>query len=632
MPKVQVLSADVIARIAAGEVVERPASVVKELMENSLDAGAMKIEVNLTGGGKQLIQVKDNGGGIAREDMEALFYRHATSKLSSKEDLDNILSLGFRGEALYSVSSVAELALKSRAAGQGEAWEIKVHGGARQMILPAAMPANGTDIRVEELFFNTPARKKFLKSDHGEFGQAADVFLPYALLYPQKHLVLTHNGRVVYDLSPEGSGAARAARALALPVEHIITLDKTQQGEAHISGLLGDINVQRPRRDLQFVFVNGRPVQSKGLLFHLNDVYRLILPEGVHPFFVLYLEIPPQEVDVNIHPAKREVRIKDEARIGSMVRRAVEQALMTKGQAKEAVAVFPFEPGVMPADQADQGLAPGRLLFGPGQRSAVPAFVPRPASAAGAVPGHSVSAAPSRAVEPVKAEAQSFFAFTGQLAARRDDSLKERLLHARFLGTFICKYHLFEEGEGLFVVDQHAAQERILFELFTRQMRSGVMEVDRLLAPLVVRLSPRELLTWENLKAQLDALGFESALLGEGAVALQAHPRLIKAPEAAFRALLSDEDKAGAERPVANSRPGDALPGGGRPSQEFLAGLSRRACRASVMSGERMHSDEAREQLKRLMDCDDPFTCPHGRPVFIELKSSFLDRQFLRTS
>ncbi|MEI6438291.1 MAG: DNA mismatch repair endonuclease MutL [Candidatus Omnitrophota bacterium] len=575
MPKVRLLPADVIAKIAAGEVVDRPASVVKELMENSLDAGATRIEVHLTGGGKQLIQIRDNGSGIAREDLDSLFARHATSKIRTNEDLDSILSLGFRGEALYSVSSVAELTLKSRAAGANDAWEVKVRGGEKQAPVPAAMPSSGTDIKVEEIFFNTPARKKFLKSDTTEFDQTAQVFLPYALLYPDKHFILTHNGRGVYDLPPEETGAPRAARALALKAEHIITLDRVTQGDITISALLGDINIARPRRDLQFVFVNGRPVQSKGLLFHLNDVYRLIMPEGLNPFFVFFLEIPPSEVDVNIHPAKREVRIKDEGRVGSMIRRSVEQALMTRGGPKEVKAdIFSFEPGVAPEPA---GFPPERMVFSPGPRSAA-------------------------------SPAPDFFSFTEQVAAKRDDTLKDRLSRARFIGTFIRKYHLFEEGDGLFAVDQHAAQERIMFELFSAQMASGKMEVERLLTPIVVRLAPREILLWESVKEQLDGLGFESALMGEGAVALQAYPRLIKAPEAAFRSLIADEVKGLANKDI----------------------LARRACRASVMTGENMHGDEAREQLKRLLACADPFTCPHGRPVFIELKTSFLDRQFLR--
>ncbi len=617
------MSLDVIAKIAAGEVVERPASVVKELMENSLDAGASRVEVHLTAGGKTRLQVRDNGQGIPREDMELLFSRHATSKIRSGADLDALVSLGFRGEALFSVSSVSELTLKSRAAGAAEAWEVKVRGGDRQRPSPAVLPSQGTDILIEEIFFNTPARKQFLKSDAAELDQAVNVFLPYALLYPQKHFVLTANGRGIYDLAAEAKGAARAARALALKAEYIITLENATNGAMALGGFLGDINIQRARRDLQFVFVNGRPVQSKSVLFHVNDVYRLIMPEGTHPFFALFLTVPPQEVDVNIHPAKREVRLKDEGRVGSLIRRAVEQALMTKGGPKQLVSrglvspeIFTFQPRPGAGAGGDagrsvsgqEGLPPDRLVFGPNQRSEVPSFIPSGSFHDG-----------RKGTEPVisrdlagelPGQAPDFFTFTEQLAGQRDDSLKARLSRARLIGTLARKYHLFEEGEDLFVVDQHAAQERILFEQFSRQMTAGAVEVQRQLTPVVIRLSPRELLIWETYKPELDALGFESALMGEGAVALQAHPRLIRAPEPVFRALLSDDAR-------------------GLPTRDMLA---RRACRSSVMSGETMQAGEAREQLGRLLACADPFTCPHGRPVFIEVKRTFLDRQFLRTS
>jgi DNA mismatch repair protein MutL len=599
MADIRVLSPEVIARIAAGEVVERPASVVKELLENSLDAGASRIEVHLTAGGKTLIQVKDNGAGIARDNMDRLFFRHATSKIASGDDLDALMSLGFRGEALYSVSSVSELSLKSRAPGASDAWEIKVRGGTRAAPAPAAMAAAGTDIRIEELFFNTPARKKFLKSDASELDQAVNVFLPYCLLYPQKHFILTHNGREIYDLPSETDGAARAAKALALSARHIIPLEPVVSGDYRVSAWLGDINIQRQRRDAQYLFVNGRPVQCKGLLFHLNDVYRLIMPDGVHPFFVVMLDIPPADVDVNIHPNKREVRIRDESRVGMFIRRAVENALMSRGGPREVAAdIFRFDPAAGPESRGvrEEGIPSSKIMFGPGQ-GALPAVTPR-------------AYAPNvSAPETAPDQPSDFFAYTGRIAANREDQMKERFTHARFIGTFIRKYHIFEEGEGLFFIDQHAAQERILFEAFSAQMSSGKMEVERLLTPVLVRLAPREILLWENMTKVLHDLGFESGLMGEGVVALQAHPRLIKAPEAAFRALLADDAK---DVPVRDI-------------------LARRACRASVMTGDRMHGDEAREQLRRLMACADPFTCPHGRPVFIEIKMSFLDRQFLRT-
>ena len=598
MPKVQILPSDVIARIAAGEVVERPASVVKELMENSLDAGATRLEVHLKEGGKSLIHIKDNGRGISREDLGVLFQRHATSKISSSEDLEKVLSLGFRGEALYSIGAVAEVNVKSQALGAKDAWEIDVNGGVKEAARPAAMAGQGTEIRVKELFFNTPARKKFLKSDASEVEQVMNVFLPYALLYPERHFILTQNGRTLVDLAPSSEISERMARALNLEARHLLSGEARHAEEGMgLRLVLGDINIQRPRRDLQYLFVNGRPVQSRTVLFHVNDVYRLVMPEGVHPAFMVFLDILPADVDVNIHPAKREVRIRQEARLGGFLRAQVEALLMTRGGAKEIPAREPLFP--FPSRGAvAEGLPADKVVFGPGQRSEVPVCRTAPAAAPAPRP---------MAEEPVFSE------FAAHFDQERESSLKKRLSRARFIGTFAQKYHLFEEGESLFAVDQHAAQERILFEKFRRQVAAGAVDVERLLTPVVVSLTPGERLVFERLEEKLKTFGFETTVLDEGAIAVHTSPVILSDPAQVVRALLADD---ALSQPVVHV------------DTDVLA---RRACRASVMSGDRMKAEEAVHQLKHVMACDDPFTCPHGRPVFVELKTSFFDRHFLRT-
>lgn len=584
MANVHILSPETIARIAAGEVVERPASVVKELVENALDAGASRVEVHLREGGRSLIHVKDDGRGIAREDLAVLFQRHATSKISSSADLEKILSLGFRGEALYSIGAVAEVNIKSRAAGSTEAWECDVTGGVREEPRPAAMAAQGTEIRVKEIFFNTPARRKFLKSDAAEAEQVLNVFLPYVLYFFDRHFVLTHNARTLVDLPPAASALERAARALNLEAKHLIQGEVVKpEDNIALRIVAGDINIQRPRRDLQFLFVNGRPVQSRGLLFHANDVYRLIMPDGVHPAFILFLDIAHEEVDVNIHPSKREVRIRPEARVGSILRAQLEQLLMTRGGAKEV----------------GHGLAPEKIIFAPGQRSILPESVPAAAPACPAV----------RTTLPQ----EELFSPPAPVAARPSQGpLKERLLRARFIGTFVNTYHLFEEGDALFVIDQHAAQERVLFEKIRAQINAGKLEVQHLLTPVVVRLTAQERLAFDRSQEKLGLFGFEATLLDEGAIALHTSPALIAGAGPAARAvqaLLGDEEGVKAD----------------------IDRLARRACRASVMAGDRMQEPEVLNQLKELMACADPFTCPHGRPVFVELKTGFFDRHFLRT-
>lgn len=601
MSKVQILPSEVIARIAAGEVVERPASVVKELVENALDALATRVEVHLKEGGKSLIHIKDNGRGIPREDLGVLFQRHATSKIVSSEDLEKVLSLGFRGEALYSIGAVAEVNVKSLAAGAKDAWEINVNGGVKEAACPAAMAGQGTEIRVKELFFNTPARKKFLKSDAAEVEQVLNVFLPYVLLYPERHFVLTHNGRTLMDLPPASDRVERTAKALNLEARHLLSGEGARAEDGVTLRLvLGDINIQRPRRDLQYLFVNGRPVQSRTVLFHVNDVYRLVMPEGVHPAFAVFLDVPPEDVDVNIHPAKREVRIRQESRLGGFLRAQVEQLLMTQGGAREISAsepLFPF-PSETPAFE---GLPAQKLVFAPAQRGDLPVY-----------PSARTSDVPSAEARP-QTEEPVFAAFAAHFDQQRESSLKDRLLRARFIGTFVHKYHLFEEGESLFAVDQHAAQERILFEKFRRQVASGKVEVERLLTPVVVPLTPREKLAFEGLEEKLRLFGFEATVLDDGAIALHTSPAVLSDPGQVMRVLLAEDAPAVAQVHI------DA---------DVLA---RRACRASVMAGDRMKAEEAAQQLKRLMACDDPFTCPHGRPVFVELKTSFFDRHFFRT-
>jgi DNA mismatch repair protein MutL len=602
MPKVKVLPPDVVSKIAAGEVVERPAAVVKELLENALDAGATKVEVHVKDGGKSSIVVKDNGSGIERADLETIFTRHATSKIKGADDLDKLLSLGFRGEALYSIAAVSEVTLRTRAEESSEAWEMFLKGGKREKFMPAAVAGHGTEIKVDEIFFNTPARKKFLKSDAAEFDQILHIFVPYALLYPALHFVLTHNGRTIYDLAPASSASARAAACLNLDSRHIIESEARLAGERiTLKLLLGDINIQRPRRDQQFIFVNDRPVQHKNISYHVNEIYKLILPEGINPFFAVFLELPPEDVDVNIHPTKREVRLRQEGRFTGFLRNTVEQALMTKGQAKAAADIFKFETPASVIEQGapssqEQGVPANKIVFAPQQKSGAPVFKPDADTA------------------PASRQEESYVApsFFSDHMLKTDQTLKDRLLLARFIGTFARKYHLFEEGTSLFLVDQHAAQERITFEKFKRQIDSGKVEVQPLLTPLVLKLTPGEMLAWEDLKESLKDLGLETTLFGDGAIAIQAYPALLDAPENAVRALLGEAS-------------GDEV---ARTDKDALA---RRACRASVMAGDKMAGSEAVHQMKALMACQDPMTCPHGRPVFVELKEGFLDRQFLRT-
>jgi len=597
MSKVNILGPDVIAKIAAGEAVERPASVVKELLENAIDAGATSIEIHLKDAGRELIHVKDNGSGMARQDLEKIFQRHATSKIAAIEDLEKLCSMGFRGEALYSIAAVSDVTLKTQSVilspkdeessgslrsfaalkDDSIAWVIHVRGGIRQSLEPTAVSHTGTDVKVAELFFNTPARRKFLKNNASELRQILNIVLPYTLIYPDKRFLLTHEGRGLLDLSPAPSSLDRAAAALNAEVDHFLMTDQEfVEEKIRVKMILGNINIQRPRRDMQFIFINDRPVESKNLSFNLNDVYKLIMPPGVYGAFIVNIFLDPANVDVNIHPTKREVRLKDEAKIIRLLRRMTEYQLMHKGQAKE------FSAQLMNSHINHTSLPlVGRDLH------------------------PHLSASPRAGFSPVKGEENMRdFQLFGE-----DNTLRSKFTRARYVGSFLQKFLLFEADESLLIVDQHAAQERIMFEKFKDQIENAKVESQPLLTPLLIKLTPQERIAWEELQEKLTAAGIETTQFDDDTIAVQTQPLLLKNIQLVVRGLL-----AGGEAP--------------RMDQDTLA---RRACKASIVAGDKLDASQADYQRKQLLECKDPFICPHGRPTLIEVTQNFLDRQFLRT-
>ncbi|MBF0489940.1 MAG: DNA mismatch repair endonuclease MutL [Candidatus Omnitrophica bacterium] len=627
---VLVLAPDVIAKIAAGEVVERPASVIKELVENSLDAGSTNIEVHIKDAGKELIHIKDDGCGIAKDDLEQIFQRHATSKISNMEDLEKLASMGFRGEALYSVAAVSDIILRSKTpvipakagiqksgspiktfGNDNSAWEIHLQGGKRLDLKPTALSAQGTEIKITQLFYNTPARRKFLKSTTAEMQQIVNVFLPYALLYPQKRFVLTHGERSLIDLKPAFSAIDRIADALNLESKDFIeTTQEFVELNSRVRMVLSNINVQRPRRDLQFIFVNNRPVESKNLSFNLNDIYRLILPPGVYPAFLLDIQIDPSEVDVNIHPTKREVRIRQEARLVSFVRHLTEYTLMQQGQAKTLSAdedkAAPMHqrsaPGAWPTNSIT---SPEQIVFNPmsspnSESSIESHFLPTEK-----LGGHTIG--DNFDTRPALGRSSHWQTSETSLF-KNADNMQDKFARARYIGSFIHKYLIFETDQSMFLVDQHAAQERIMFEKFENQINAGTIEIQHLLTPILLKLTPAEHIAWEESAQQLKTVGIETTAFDDDTIAIQTQPILLKNIENALRVLLSGDDIARCDRTT----------------------IARRACKASIVSGDRLDVSQAAYQRNQLLACKDPFTCPHGRPTVVELKESFLDKQFLR--
>lgn len=606
MRKVHVLPPEIISKIAAGEVIERPASVIKELFENSLDAGSSSIELHLKEAGKSLIHIKDTGSGISREDIETIFQRHATSKIATIDDLFTVHSLGFRGEALYSISAISDVILRSRTAEQDTGWEIHLRGGKRLDLRPVAMPV-GTEVEVQELFFNTPARRKFLKSNTTEMSQILGVVIPYLLHHPQCRFLVRHQDKTIFDLAPNTNFLTRAAEVLNLNVDHLTELkhDQPEQNlKVHL--ILGDINIARSRRDMQFIFVNGRPVQNKTIFYHMNEVYRLILPPKCFPFFALFVRYPAEDIDVNIHPTKREIKIREEQYLAMFIRQLTEQVLMT-GNAKK-VATSPGSPAAPESDGTDFTQPAQDFIRRALNETA------RPASSFDQLipPEFFDEKLPHK--QPLTE--QYAFPEMGHLLPARDnapagtrEALRGKLEHGRYIGVFINKFLLFESGRSLLVVDQHAAQERITFEQFILQMEKGRVEVQHLLSPYLIKLSPQDLNSWEETQDVLESCGFSSSQFDGETIAVHTYPALLKDPARAVREILAGETV-------------------GRTDHATIA---RRACRASIMAGDALNDEQADFQRVQLLKCADPFTCPHGRPTVIEMTEGFLDKEFLRT-
>ncbi len=617
MNKVHILPSDIISKIAAGEVIERPASVVKELLENSLDAGADSIELHLKDAGKTAITIKDNGSGIGQDDLEKIFLRHATSKIQSAEDLFDIHSLGFRGEALYSVAAIADVTLQSKTIEQDTGWEIHLRGSKQLSLKPGPAPDKGTTIEVKELFFNTPARKKFLKTNTTELNQILNIFIPYSLLHPKIRFLLTHQGKTLLDLAPTEDPVTRIAATLNLNKDNILaTQQELSDKNITVDMFLGDINITRSRRDMQFVFINGRPVDNKNISFHMNNVYRLIMPQGTYPFFVVTINMPAEDLDVNIHPAKREVKMKNEQIITSILRHLCENTLMQASAAKQAV-----DPSsdTSTENSANKPYSIDRALTGtttkdmPFDTTVPPSiFEPSNTQYSATDKGNSKSA-PNRGTAPSDQYAfpqAEYYSMAGEtLFQQKQDSLQSKLTNARFVGTFIHKFLFFESTPSLLVIDQHAAAERVTYEKLIQQMNKGSVEVQNLLSPILIKLSAQELVSWEECQENLNQLGLDTTQWNDETIAVHSQPLLLKNVEKAVRALLA----------------GDTI---ARTDHDTLA---RRACRSSIMAGDALKPEQAEAIREQLLQCLDPFTCPHGRPTVIEMSESFLDKQFLRT-
>ncbi|MDO8729754.1 MAG: DNA mismatch repair endonuclease MutL [Candidatus Omnitrophota bacterium] len=584
MGRIRVLPEQLANKIAAGEVIERPASIVKELVENSLDAGARSIEIEIDHGGKAFIRVSDDGAGMDASDAKLAFQRHATSKITAAEDLEGIGSYGFRGEALPSIAAVSRARLITRREKDPAGTEVVVEGGSLKGVQEHACRP-GTIVEVRDLFFNTPARRKFLKADSTEFGAIQDVVCRMALCAPQTRFVLKSSDKTLLDL-PAGVPLSRRAQAVFGPESSGQLLDLDWQGDGiGFRGLLGKPSLTRGNRSQIHLFVNRRWVKSLPLSYALQAGYQGMLMEGRCPVAVLFLEVDLKRVDVNVHPTKQEVRISNEPEITSALQRAVRERLSQEPDLAPSLKTGIHQPAVKTyAIHSDSSVAQPWGAVLEGARSA----------------GLLASAPPSAALQqPI--------------------ALKGKLKITRLLGQIHRTYLVAETEEGFAIIDQHAAHERVVFEALLASLRSGQAEKQMLFLEELLEVHPRQRELFKQSLPLLTKVGFDIEGFGEGTSVVRAYPAVFGEvdPLQVLRTFLEQLEE-GKVRTVLEE------------SQEALAALC--ACKKqSVKANDAMEPAAARKLLERLAHCENPFNCPHGRPVLFTQTLSQLEKQFKRT-
>ena len=682
MGRIHVLSETVANQIAAGEVVERPASVVKELLENSLDAGATRIKINIEAGGKKLIQIADNGCGMVRDDAMLAFERHATSKIKNAEDLLSVATLGFRGEALPSIASVSRLRLETRAAEEEAGTVIEISGGRILRIEEAGLPA-GTSITVRDLFFNTPARKKFLKSESTELSHVASLVTQYALAHPEKHFEL-HSATNAMLVAPPVAGQServyqifgketldqlipvasrQALERIGLPQpppwrrkEKPADEDETaphNPGEMRIHGFVSKPEIQKLNRNSIFVFVNGRLIRDRLLQHALGEAYRNIIPPTVFPVVLLFLELPAAEVDVNVHPSKTEVRFRQQAALHDFVRDSVRAALM------KARPVPQFMTEIRAHATASQALTPGASWEPSPDESRHSAFGSRLpegesrddagfATAPIGAPRAEGFALQPPVLPPISARLQ----FEGGIAVEANAAIpvargtEKAALYPNFqpvpdnscapslevneveptlsslgtlkpLGQIRNSFILAVNEDGLWIIDQHVAHERVLFERVLKQRAAQRVESQRLLMPIVIELSPAQQAVFAEISDELQHNGFEAEPFGARSVAVKVAPAGVDA--AAVEHLLHEVlDQMAREEQSLNL---EKIRG------RIAASI---ACHAAIKVNMPLEPNKMEWLLAELAKTDHPYSCPHGRPVVLRYSVKDIQKAFKR--
>jgi DNA mismatch repair protein MutL len=653
MGRIHVLSEQVANKIAAGEVVERPASVLKELLENSLDAGAKRIRVQVEGGGKKLIQITDDGCGMVRDDAMLAFERHATSKIRSADDLLSIATLGFRGEALPSIASVSRLRLETRAPEEASGTVVEVNGGKMMKVEEAGLPA-GTSVTVRDLFYCVPARRKFLRAESTELSQIASLVTHYALAHPDKHFELHSAANAMLVAAPVEGLRERVYQifgretleqmlplAAMLPLARVglpqpppwakreedVTVEATTPGELKVYGFVSKPEIQKLNRNSIFVFVNGRVIRDKTIQHALMEAYRNILPPTVFPVVLLFLEMPLAEVDVNVHPSKVEVRFRQQSVVHDFVRDSVRAALM------KARPVPQFTREISAAPTASEHLSPMH-----GSAGRMPAELPAGSQRYVNESGGFALSAPLEPPMPGRLDFQSGFEVEANAAvpvARfprqtfvPDDGcspvLTEEpaedvapLASLKPVGQVRDSFILATSPEGLWIIDQHVAHERVLFEKVLKQRAAMNVDTQRLLMPIIIELTPAQQAIFAEICDELRVNGFDAEPFGSRTVAVKTAPAGVQTAEVE-RMLHELLDQLQREEQQINLE---------KVRTRIAASI---ACHAAIKINTPLTQDKMEWLLRELSKTECPMSCPHGRPVVLRYSVTDIQKAFKR--
>jgi len=598
MGKIALLDGAVVNQIAAGEVIERPASVVKELLENALDAGARRVRVEVEGAGLTLIRVLDDGEGMPEEDLPLALERHATSKVRRLSDLESISTLGFRGEALPSIAAVSRLRLLSRSRGAAVGAEIEARGGRPGAARPSAHPA-GTLVEVRDLFFNTPARRKFLRSPAGEARAITALISQFAVAYPAVHFVHLHDGRTLLEAPPVRSLRERLSQVMGPGMaERLLDIEEVAADGAAVRGLISDAEGARGNRTGQWLYVNLRLVHDRALGHALQEASSEFIPKGRHATAFVFLSVPAAQVDVNVHPAKWEVRFARPDAVRALVFRAVREAARSRLAFRGAPA--PEAMHGPPSEPAGSGWTPAAGAGAALTRERHACVIREPL----------VTGFPPAAYETPRGEEREPVARPLPLGGEGLEDLRPL---AQYRESFI----IATDGRDLLIVDQHVAHERILYERILREWEEGKVERQPMLLPLPVTLSPEESVTLDAVRPLLEEAGFRIDPFGEREVILREAPVMagMENTETLVHSLLEEGEEVRRGRPAAGLR--DRL-------------AARCACHAAIKIHTPLSRDKMEFLLHELLRTRTPFLCPHGRPIVLRLTDRALERTFGR--